>query len=392
MTRPLQKHLDDTEIDQFLWPTESAQVSVSSSELAVGELQRHVDSCEDCNRKLQMHRRVQSKMSQVLSLHGAYSSSDCPANVDWLRVASGMMAESETRELMEHASRCVRCGPMLRQATEFLLDEITDNEERVLAGLRGSQRVWQREMSEKLSSSVYDTDKKMWTGPWNTGRLRLRWGFAAVAFALVLIAVWIGLSKFRANSVYATEKLLAQAYMEHRTLELRIPYTAHSDYRQRRLGEVESFLSTPESLRRAADRIASALKKNPYDPHWLLLSAQVDLLDWRYTSAFTILNKIDTDDANARLTRALALYEKAEVERDPQAYGEIVNLMGRTLQATPDDSVALFNQAVACEKLYIYECSKQDYERLLSVDKDSGWSAEARARLNRIEEKKTPGH
>jgi tetratricopeptide (TPR) repeat protein len=140
--------------------------------------------------------------------------------------------------------------------------------------------------------------------------------------------------------------------------------------------------------------IAANLKKNPDDPQWLLLSARLDLLDWKYQSSISTLNKIDDEKVEEspefRLTQSLALYEKAEIEHDPQSYGQAVDLLGKTLQKTPDDSVALFNQAVACEKLYMYECATSDYERLLKSDPNSGWSAEAREHLKLIKEKKTP--
>jgi tetratricopeptide (TPR) repeat protein len=133
---------------------------------------------------------------------------------------------------------------------------------------------------------------------------------------------------------------------------------------------------------------------NPDDPKWLMLSARLDLLDWRYKSALSTLNKIDDqnveDSPEFRLTRSLALYQKAEIEHDPQSYGQVVDLLGKTLQKSPDDPVALFNQAVACEKLFMYECAVSDYDHFLKVDPNSGWAGEAREHLDYL--KKKSGH
>jgi tetratricopeptide (TPR) repeat protein len=392
LTRPLEKHLDDAEIDRLLLPSLApAQVSVLP-QAAVRELQLHVESCGDCSRKVQMHRRAQNEILRAGSVRGVSVSLNCPGSVDWLQVASGMMSESETIELVNHAARCDHCGPMLRQASEFLSDETTDEEDRALEGFRGSQPGRQRKIAKTLRSTMREASQDRWTTWWNRGRFQLRSAFAGVAFALLFISAWIGLSKLQVSSLRGTEKLLAQAYTEQRTLELRFPDAGHSDFHQRRTGDVESLLSAPESLFKATDRIASALQKNPNDSHWLLLSARLDLLDWRYRAAFATLEKVEINDADVRLTRALALYEKAEMEQDPQSYGEIVEIMGKTLQVTPDDPTALFNQAVACEKLRMYECATKDYERLLKVEKESGWATEARNRLNRIMEKKTLEH
>src|SRR6185369_12739189 len=165
-----------------------------------------------------------------------------------------------------------------------------------------------------------------------------------------------------------------------------------ADFKQTRSADTGSILSSPAALRRAADRIESNLEKNPDDTRWLLLKARLDLLDWRYQSALSTLTKIDdTDSANSaefRMTKSLALYEKAEIEHDSQSYGEVVDLLGKTLQNAPDDPIALFNQAVACEKLHMYECAIRDYEHFLKGDPSSDWSAEARDHLNHIKEKK----
>ena len=166
------------------------------------------------------------------------------------------------------------------------------------------------------------------------------------------------------------EKLLAQAYTEQRTMEMRIPYAEHSDIRQKRSGEPESILNLPVSFRKSAELIDLQLKKNHDDPGWLLLKARLELLEWNYKQALVVLDKIDDPKTIAspemRMTRALALYQQAEwePERRDQTYGEVINLFGKTLQSTPDDPVALFDRALACEKIYAYECASADLEHL----------------------------
>jgi len=67
LTRPFDRHLDSDELDALV---SSQAIGVPSSgqlsEGAVREAQRHVDSCKDCQRKVQMHKSVQSEILRRL--------------------------------------------------------------------------------------------------------------------------------------------------------------------------------------------------------------------------------------------------------------------------------------------------------------------------------------
>ena len=177
---------------------------------------------------------------------------------------------------------------------------------------------------------------------------------------------------------------------------MRVPYAAYADFNQKRSGDILSRSALPPSLNQAADKIAKHLEKNPDDPQWLMLSARLDLLDWNYKSALSTLEKM----SNARIlespeylmTRAFALFQKSEVLKETQGYSEAVDLLDKALQKAPNDPVLLFNQAIACEKIHSYECAESDWDRLLAVEKDPQWSAEARKHLDQIREKKTSVH
>lgn len=213
----------------------------------------------------------------------------------------------------------------------------------------------------------------------------------AIACALIAFFIW----NAQRETPQKVEKLLAQAYTEQRTMEMRIPYAAHADFKQTR-GDTASLLSSPAALRQATDIIAANLKKNPDDPQWLLLSARLNLLDWQYKAALSSLDKVAdskiNDSPEFLLTRSLALYEESEVSKQSQGYFLAVDLLGRALQKTPDDPVLRFNRAVACEKIHSYECARSDWGRVLAIEKDPNWIAEARKHLEEINEKKTLAH
>ena len=96
------------------------------------------------------------------------------------------------------------------------------------------------------------------------------------------------------------EALIAKAYSEHRTLELRLRTANQAPVRVERGGNTSS-LEKPAALLRAEDRIAQKLIENANDPYWLDAKAQVDMLDGNYESALKSLRPRAIDAA--RLSR-----------------------------------------------------------------------------------------
>jgi tetratricopeptide (TPR) repeat protein len=321
-----------------------------------------------------------------------YPSPDCPKEDDLRDLAAGLTAPDQASQLIQHVAGCAHCGPILRMYTEDFSDDLTPEDQAMLAQLKSSSPEWQRKLVRKLQPVPPRSRFKL---PW------FRWLLvpataAAVAAVAVVASITGAVLYSRRETPAKIEKLIAQAYTDKRQLEMRIPYAEHADYHQLRSGESESLLNSPTSLRKAADAITSQLKEHPDDPKWLMLSAQVDLLDWHYKPALSTLDKIgDSNVINSPeflLARSLALYEKAEVQKDKPSYFEAVDLMGKALQRAPNDAVLLFNRAILCEKVNAYECAETDWNHFLTVEKDSAWSTEARDHLRRIQEKKNLGH
>jgi tetratricopeptide (TPR) repeat protein len=177
---------------------------------------------------------------------------------------------------------------------------------------------------------------------------------------------------------------------------MRIPYAGYSDFNQQRSGDSGSRMDSPASLNEASDSISKHLKKDPNDPKWLMLSARLDLLNWGYKPALSTLEKITdrqvVESPEFLMTRALALFEKAATSRQSTGYSEAVDLLDIALQKNPDDPVLLFNQAIACEKIDSDTCAERDWNRLLAVEKDPQWIADARKHLDQIKEKKNLAH
>jgi CHAT domain-containing protein len=388
LTRPFDKHLDEAELEGLVSLSPDRVPGFEAPlEPVLAEVQRHVESCTDCNRKVQMHRDVQTEFSRLGPTRFTQHGSACPTDADWLRLAAGLVPETKARELMSHAAQCDHCGPLLRRAADTLSDETTPEEESVLAGLGSVQPDWQRNLAGRLSRTAQGISPTRSRAAWWKGVLLWpRPALIAGALAVVTIAGWLGLNVFRIPS---TETLLAQAYTEHRTLELRISGAKYGPMRvQRNTGG--SNLDRSSSLLKAEALIGEKLKKSPSDPAWLQLKARADLLDDNYESAIKSLDQaldIEPDSPKLLTDLASAYFERAEATDRAIDYGNAIESLGKALAKSPDDAVALFNRAVVSERLFLYTQAVDDWEHYLRIDPQGGWADEARRQLAALREK-----
>jgi CHAT domain-containing protein/cytochrome c-type biogenesis protein CcmH/NrfG len=305
-------------------------------------------------------------------------------DAEWLEVAAGLLPEAKTRELMKHAAQCGHCGPLLKNAAESISDEATPSEEALLASLRSARPEWRKNMAATLRDSIRDREtKSSW---W---KAIFAWPAPAYVFAgiiAVALVAWIGV---RALHQPSAEQLLAQAYSEHRTLEVRIPGARYAPIQAER-GTGQSDFDKPHSLLKAKDLIGEALSKNPNDPRWLQARARAEMLDGNYDSAVKSLQRAmeaKPDSSSVLTDLGSAYFVRAESANRPIDYGNAIESFGKALAKSPDDPIALFNRALACEHMFLYTQAVDDWEHYLRVDSQGEWSDDARRRLNALKEK-----
>ena len=385
MTRPLDRHLDSDELDALVL-SEALGVSVARrlSEEALREIRRHVESCPDCDRKVQMHRSAQNAISLRVMSGQAAKGSNCSEESEWVRVAAGLFEEYETKERMNHAAQCGYCGPLLKAAVKSLSDEATSDEEYRLASLGSSQPRWQQKMAEVLKQRSLDRDLREKMLPrWQGWLSWHRYGLPAVGLAVVVVAVWLGLHAFSAPSA---QQLLAQAYTEHRTLEMRIPGADYAPMRLERSANGSS-MDRSQALLKAEALISENLGKHPNDAGWLQAKGQADLLDGNYESAITTFQRaleVHADAPELEMNLASSYFLRGLTEDKPADYTLAVDLLGRTLQKDPKNKVALFNRAIVLEHLYLFSQAAEDWKSYLRLDPSGPWSREAADRLQRM--------
>jgi tetratricopeptide (TPR) repeat protein len=385
LTRPFDKHLDSDELDGLV-SSHAASVTGSEqlSEHDLREAQRHVESCQDCSRRLQMHESVHSEILNMGVPRNAPAGPDCVADNEWLDVAAGLLPEAETRQLMKHAAQCGHCGPLLKSAAETLADDVTPSEERLLAALSSARPEWQMSMASTLRSRVQERHAKPpW---WRAVFARPTPVLAFAGMAAIVIVAWIGMRTLRPPSA---ERLLAQAYSDHRTLEVRIPGAKYAPMQAERGIGGSDFDKSP-SLLKAEILIGEHLSKNPNNPAWLQAQARAYLLDGKYEPAIKSLQRalLTQPDSPTLLTDlGSAYFMQAESEDRPIDYGNAIESLGRALAKSPDDPVALFNRALACERMFLYTQAVDDWEHYLRIDQQGEWADEARQRLAFVKQK-----
>jgi len=387
LTRPFDRHLDSDELDRLVsLHGTSASDTDQLSESALGEAQRHVESCQACSRKLQMHKFVHSEISRMRVPNPSPPTPECLGDAGWLDVAAGLLPEAKTRELMKHAAQCGHCGPLLKNAAENIADEATPSEEALLASLKSARPEWRKDMAATLRDSAREGQPST---PW--WRALLAWPTPAYAFAgvaAIAVVAWIGV---RALHHPSADQLLAQAYTEHRTLEVRIPGAKYAPVQAQR-GTERSDFDKPLSLLTAEGLIGENLRKNPNDPVWLQARARADLLDGNYDAAIKSLQRAREarpDDPSLLTDLGSAYFQQALA--DPQNHsadlGAAYERLSEALQKLPDEPVALFNRAIVAESQFHSKQAEEDWEHYLRVDASGPWSDEARDRLKRLRER-----
>ncbi len=345
----------------------------------------HLETCKECQQRVHMYEEAR-ELLRGLEVGGPNPGepttldSSCPPPGDWMAVAAATLAPADAVALLEHAARCAHCGPLLKAAIEDLQDETTPEEAAILASLPSSTAAVQAAIAASLRANSLPPAKN---APWaNLSITRLGSGmkFGLAAAAVVLIAVSAGAIQHYWKSS-SPNSLIAQAYSENRTIELRIPGAKYAAPRAQR-GADASNLDRPGSLLRAESAIADGLRRRPNDVALLDAEAQADLLDGNFEHAIEIARRAletEPDSAAALLDLSTAYFLRAEQnDGDEHDYALAIEYQSRVLAKSPDNPVALYNRAVSEQRAYLYDRAADDWKRFFQVERDPGWLAEGK--------------
>jgi CHAT domain-containing protein len=276
----------------------------------------------------------------------------------------------------------------MRRIAEDFSDELTPEEETMMAEMKSNEGAWQQQMARRMSAE--SRTRGLWqrlVEPVAALRPWPNWAFAATA-AMALVAIGVTIQALRPASPM---QLLAAAYTEQRSLELRFPSARYAPLRVLKGGAERSRLERPAALLEAEASISRGLANHPDDVTWLQAKGRADLLDWNYESAIKSFKRaleVQPDSPALQMDLAMAYFERAESADRAIDYGTTIELLAKSLKTRPDDPVTLFNYAIALERMFLYQQAIETWRHYLRVDSKSDWAVEARRRLAELEQKK----
>jgi CHAT domain-containing protein len=401
-------HIGTAELAKLL--EESRRRAGSAPDVA--DVHPHLAACPACREQFVdlalLDRQLDRQMKGMRPAESAPRRGDCPRPALWREIAGGLTPPGETLIYLEHASRCDHCGPLLRGAIAEVSDlngETTEEDRTLIAILESARAEWQQRLAQQIAGTQHsgtDRESTPWWKRWlavprlAVSRLAVPRLAMAGAFLLAIVAAgsWVVIHRIDINNATrnqpaAAGKLLARAYTEKRTLELRI---AGADYASLRVsrGPAASFTSRPEPLLKAEALIASQLESHPSDPSWLQAKAQADVLEGKYDAAVEALRRaLELEPHSPALLTdlATAYFQRAQQEDRKDDLGAAYECLSQALRLHPDDPVALFNRAIVAEHQFLYHQALDDWDRYLQVDSRSDWTGEAREAADRLRAK-----
>jgi hypothetical protein len=217
--------LNNDEIDELLLAAKLSKANHTPNHGPLEDARRHLENCASCQSRMRAHELAMEQIAFIKPNARATKGPDCPPGDVWLDIAAGF-ADQDSEKYLNHAAECDHCGPFLRDVKEDFADDLTPEEALHVASLPSANTDWQRRLAQSLGSTLEHTTPE----PEGSTRLtpawygkRLSWKLPVLALAAIIltaIAVSIGVRLLRPASV---DELLATAYTERRTLDVRIP-------------------------------------------------------------------------------------------------------------------------------------------------------------------------
>jgi tetratricopeptide (TPR) repeat protein len=333
---------------------------------------------------------------------------ECPSDDDLRQLAADLSPDDAARALTRHAATCDHCGPLLQTFTEDFSDDFSPEEQAVLANLQSSSAAWQkntaREMLEvggvsaasaasaaegdsSATSATVKPDEKP-----SAGRPALsasahkpffwKWVLVPAAAATVAVAAF-SIWYTQRDTPEKVEKLLAQAYTEQRTTEMRWPGARWGEPKET-LGAAPA--NKPLSLLKADDAIQRQTPETLRKKEWLHLRAQNEILGGgELLQLIKDLTEATQSqpDSTLMFDSAIANFRMGEVTHERKYYEKSKDVLDEML-ASSRNSSALFDRAVVEQRLNLKDAAIIDLSECLEKETDRKWMDEIQQKIQRL--------
>jgi len=366
-------HLNDAQIEQY------GKTSDTTGPEAGQQIETHLADCPACRDRVLVSQRARFALMGDAPVKTAplpdRPGPQCPSEDDLRNLAAGLCPPDQATKFTEHAAQCNHCGPLLRMYAEDFSDDLGKDNEAVVRKLKSSSRGWQKKLVSRVlagSSAVpAQSPKRSFFSVW------VLVPTAVVACAAIVFAVWYS----QRETPGKVEKLLAQAYTEQRTMELRWPgaeWAPPSIYR----GKEAS--SKPLPLLEAEEILGRRQEGFAADVAWVQAAEEKEILDGNPQTAVVILTRaVQThpDSVPLLLDLATAHFRLGERSQDQQEYEKARETLSEALVQEPSNVVALFNRAITYQRLRKMDEAAKDWAAFLKYERNQRWSDEGRKRL-----------
>lgn len=365
------EHLSDAQLEQY---------GAGPDELNDG-LEAHLADCSACRSRLLQSQRARFTAPVEDSVHSERQPG-CPGEDDLRDLAAGLSSPDTALSLARHAAQCSHCGPILRAYAEDFSGDVTSEDAAILSQLKSSSPEWQKKVAGHAASGFSSADLASKN---KTGLAAWRWLLVPLAAALC-VAIGVSVWQTQRETPEKVEKLLAQAYTEQRTMEMRWPGAEWGRVRVIR-GAQESRFSKPEALLKAEEILARQAPAGS-GIEWLLARAQADILEGNPEAAIANLNKIleaRPESVDVMLDLAIATFQREQTSNNSKDFAKTIDLLGKIIQIDPTNRDALFNLAFTYSSARMWSHAVTTWQKYLKLDPDSRWAKEAKEKLEQAE-------
>ncbi|MGA2650919.1 MAG: tetratricopeptide repeat protein [Terracidiphilus sp.] len=331
---------------------------------------------------------MENRLSQCLAPEWQRTSvannGQCPKPDEWLPLLGGdprAADDANLDALLAHAAECGKCAAHLRMLTA----EPSEQEATELAVLVSASHEWQRKLAADLARTPIHKLRPMGIDRLRASKIYL-WTGSAMAASLMIGAV----SFFWWQRANSPERLLAEAYSQSRTYDLRMPGAGFAEVNHETHMRGGGTVHESSRLLDARARIERQLENAPEDPHWLELEARADIQEEKFDPAIEILDHLlATEPVTAGLLvdDASAYFERGSSTGSESDRVTALDNLRRADELAPDDPLVLFNEAVVMEDRGQAMNAVETWNRYLKFERDPRWLAEGHSRLQALEEK-----
>jgi CHAT domain-containing protein/cytochrome c-type biogenesis protein CcmH/NrfG len=318
----------------------------------------HLDGCRRCRLSLLFgDARIASPIAT------SATEESCPDDSKLQSAAVGAGDAETAIAVIQHAIKCSACAAKLKEYANVSAGEPPANIDK----FKTSDHQWQKSFAREIAASQKRPVKPQSHFSWM--------GWAVAALLLVGLSAWFYSQQ---DSVAKVNRLVASAYTESRTTDLRLSGAEYSEVHTQR----GTTTKTSQPLAEARAAIERMRPKMQDKPEFLDADARADLVSNDVESAYDKLKRANAAaPGSSEILTNLGIAECLLADGgQSERYQVSYELLSQAIEKDDRNIVALFNRAIVAERLRQYTSAVADWKRVLALETKGAWADEANRR------------